>query len=53
MKSDSSGVLQIKQRLVFQSLLFVFFIIELLQPHFYTVGMVTVWVLVRKFSEKN
>lgn len=25
MKSDSSGVLQIKQRLVFQSLLFVFF----------------------------
>lgn len=41
-KSDSSGILQIKQRLVFQSLLLYLRIIKFLYLHFYTVWMVTV-----------
>lgn len=51
MKYDSSGVLQIRQRLVFPSTLLYLYIIEFLYLHFYTVWMVRVWVLVRKFSK--
>lgn len=41
MKSDSSSILQIKQRLVFQSLLLHLYIIKFLYLHFYAVWMVT------------